>query len=377
MRPLCIRIALAASLVEVCRAWRPTKGSSAAAAAEVGSAHPDHPDHLRHAAGASPISSALELSSDSERRSDRVGLSSGRSESSSLSGVVEEAAFRAQRTQMLSQLTSSRETLLHLALGKLDFLHWLGSEIASATASLKQEHRRSGSNSSSSSSSSSSSRSTGSSNRESSHSQTKASMGKAGAALDTWELEKRSIFEACDTSNLPNMDGSLLLKEDDPREKYHKDILAQIDSTKLVRDNLLSCSKAVDQALDGMKEQFATSLAANKNYVQSFETVLGTLDDFKKTATLTKAFNSDHKAASRFLLANLDLVQKDIDKLRKIRPEHLDSHALDRAKEYEKAKEEKEERSPDEGLEVEGLENDEANQDGAHVQDLEEGLLDK
>jgi len=226
-------------------------------------------------------------------------------------------------------------------------------------------------------SSSSSSRSTGSSNRESSHSQTKASMGKAGAALDTWELEKRSIFEACDTSNLPNMDGSLLLKEDDPREKYHKDILAQIDSTKLVRDNLLSCSKAVDQALDGMKEQFATSLAANKNYVQSFETVLGTLDDFKKTATLTKAFNSDHKAASRFLLANLDLVQKDIDKLRKIRPEHLDSHALDRAKEYEKAKEEKEERSPDEGLEVEGLENDEANQDGAHVQDLEEGLLDK
>mmetsp|Transcript_41259 Transcript_41259/g.89111 ORF Transcript_41259/g.89111 Transcript_41259/m.89111 type:complete len:375 (-) Transcript_41259:186-1310(-) len=374
MRPLCIRIALAASLVEVCRAWRPTKGSSAAAAAEVGSAHPDHPDHLRHAAGASPISSALELSSDSERRSDRVGLSSGRSESSSLSGVVEEAAFRAQRTQMLSQLTSSRETLLHLALGKLDFLHWLGSEIASATASLKQEHRRSGSNSSSSSSSS---RSTGSSNRESSHSQTKASMGKAGAALDTWELEKRSIFEACDTSNLPNMDGSLLLKEDDPREKYHKDILAQIDSTKLVRDNLLSCSKAVDQALDGMKEQFATSLAANKNYVQSFETVLGTLDDFKKTATLTKAFNSDHKAASRFLLANLDLVQKDIDKLRKIRPEHLDSHALDRAKEYEKAKEEKEERSPDEGLEVEGLENDEANQDGAHVQDLEEGLLDK
>mmetsp|Transcript_41256 Transcript_41256/g.89096 ORF Transcript_41256/g.89096 Transcript_41256/m.89096 type:complete len:377 (-) Transcript_41256:186-1316(-) len=376
MRPLCIRIALAASLVEVCRAWRPTKGSSAAAAAEVGSAHPDHPDHLRHAAGASPISSALELSSDSERRSDRVGLSSGRSESSSLSGVVEEAAFRAQRTQMLSQLTSSRETLLHLALGKLDFLHWLGSEIASATASLKQEHRRSGSNSSSSSSSSSS-RSTGSSNRESSHSQTKASMGKAGAALDTWELEKRSIFEACDTSNLPNMDGSLLLKEDDPREKYHKDILAQIDSTKLVRDNLLSCSKAVDQALDGMKEQFATSLAANKNYVQSFETVLGTLDDFKKTATLTKAFNSDHKAASRFLLANLDLVQKDIDKLRKIRPEHLDSHALDRAKEYEKAKEEKEERSPDEGLEVEGLENDEANQDGAHVQDLEEGLLDK
>lgn len=296
--------------------WRPAKGSNrsgdvhrpvASSVLQVayGAARSERAAAESGRAEAAAASQVRQGRSDSTR-SDRAqraasGMAAGSGRSSSASGSATELALRTQRAQMLTQLSSqlsaSRRTLLQTAFDKLGLLSWLGA----------------------------------------------SSEDESAASVHDWHTKRKEVRVACDVNHLPTSDSTIVnmnvgrgLGSKEQQDAFDKEVLSQLDSSHIVREHLAACSKAVDGMIDGLSTQFTRSSEANKKYSGSFSEVLDTLDDFKKTATLVKAFEQDHLSASEFLVNKMDLMELDIAKLN-VQPK-LDAEAQAKMADYEVAK---------------------------------------